>query len=105
MFATWSNDIDVANWLCAEVQGTQADTEIAMWEFTSAPGDRDTWGNPDACACDAATCSLYTCGTSIDGEPSDTGSYQDCGSGCYFGIYSGSALTAQFDNFTGGWCD
>lgn len=103
-FGTWAEALGDGNWLCAEVQGTGADTEFALWEFTSAPGARSTWRDPDACVCESGTCALYTCGTSISGEPG-AGNYQDCGSGCYFGFYSGSSNKAEFDNFTGGWCD
>ena len=105
-FGDWNELLNLTNWLCAEVQGTSSSTEFAAWEETTQPGDRDTWGDPDACVCDGGTCSFYTgCGTIIDAEPSDTGSYQDCGSGCYLGLYSGSSVNGVIDNFTGGWCE
>jgi len=100
---TWSNAIDEDNWLCACVDGTQADTEFALWERASDPSAEDPtdWGTPDFCLCESGSCSLWaSCDTTGSGEPG-SGNYQDCGSGCYFGVYSGSAEICEFDNFSG----
>jgi hypothetical protein len=103
---TWSRDIDIDDYLCACVDGTQADTEFAVWDRgTSDPTGEDPtdWGTPDYCVCESGSCSLWSsCDATGSGEPG-SGNYQDCGSGCYLGLYSGAAGVCEYDNFSGIW--
>jgi len=99
--------LDEDNWLCAEVEGTLANTIGRFWERASDPTgeDPDDWGDPDACWCNGGSCSGCNCAGSTDCDNAEpgAGNYSDCGSGdCYVGLYSGSNATVLFDNFSGG---